>query len=129
MKKKLLWISLAYICFILTACNNNAENPSSQTKNNVTTDSLEIIETVINNNQEIDLPDETTYDTAEYGEIREYGGEFYFDENNKGYYYNLECFYLNSEFLYTMNETLEKIYDKYLEQYLQTEDLIKRILQ
>ena len=49
MKKKLLWISLAYICFILTACNNNAENPSSQTKNNVTTDSLEIIETVINN--------------------------------------------------------------------------------
>ena len=122
MKKKLLWISLAYICFILTACNNNAENPSSQTKNNVTTDSLEIIETVTNDNQEIDLPDETTYDTAEYGEIREYGGEFYFDENNKGYYYNLECFYLNSEFLYTMNETLEKIYDKYLEQYLQTED-------
>ena len=113
---------MTYICFILTACNNNPEIAYSQTEAEATKESSETIKPVATEHQEIDLPDETTYDMTEYGEIREYGGEFYYDENNKGYYYNLECFYLNSNFLYTMNETLEKIYDKYLEQYLETED-------
>ncbi len=122
MKKIFVYISLASIYFTLVACNN-------KTKNNITTDKIEAIpelsnsiETVLIDQQTFELSDETTYTASEYGEIQEYGGEFYYDENNKGFYYNLECFYLNSDFLYTMNETLEKIYDKYLEQYLETED-------
>ena len=122
MKKIFVYISLVSIYFTLVACNN-------KTKNNITTDKIEAIpelsnsiETVLIDQQTFELSDETTYTASEYGEIQEYGGEFYYDENNKGFYYNLECFYLNSDFLYTMNETLEKIYDKYLEQYLETED-------
>lgn len=65
---------------------------------------------------------EITYIADDYGEIEEYGGEFYYDEDNKGFYYHIESFYLNSDFLYTMNDTLEKFYDEYLEQYLETQN-------
>ena len=62
--------------------------------------------------------EEVIYISENYGEIQEYGGEFYYDEETKGFYYNIESFYLNSDFLYTMNDTLEKFYDEYLNQYL-----------
>ena len=67
-------------------------------------------------------PQEITYRTEDYGEIQEYGSEFYYEEDVMGFYYNLETFYLNSEFLYTMNETLDKVYDDYLYQYRETEE-------
>lgn len=65
---------------------------------------------------------EIIYSAEEYGEIQEYGGEFYYDEDNIGFYYHIESFYLNSDFLYTMNDTLERIYDEYLYQYQETQD-------
>lgn len=69
-----------------------------------------------------DSKKEILYNAVDYGDIEEYGGEFYYDEDNKGFYYHIECFYLNSDFLYTMNDTLEKFYDEYLKQYLETQD-------
>lgn len=67
-------------------------------------------------------PQEIIYRAEDYGEIQEYGSEFYYEEDVMGFYYNLETFYLNSEFLYTMNETLDRFYDDYLYQYRETED-------
>lgn len=69
-----------------------------------------------------DSIEEVIYISENYGEIQEYGGEFYYDEETKGFYYNIESFYLNSDFLYTMNDTLEKFYDEYLKQYLNIQD-------
>lgn len=93
---------------------NIGENIEEQIEN----DRME--ETIDGSEQKKD--EEKVYLTEDYGEIEEYGGEFYFDEDNKGFYYHIESFYLNSDFLYTMNDTLEEIYDEYLEQYLETQD-------
>lgn len=122
MKKSILWIALISVYLSLVACDNKTEiTPSSTEKESVQDLSIPV-ETKLTDNQELENSNETTYAASDYGEIQEYGSEFYYDENTKGYYYNLECFYLNSDFLYTMNETLEKIYDSYLKQYQETED-------
>lgn len=62
------------------------------------------------------------YIAEEYGEIQPYGSEFYFNEETKGFYYNLEMFFLGSDFLYTMNDTLQEFYDGYLKQYQEEEN-------
>lgn len=122
MKKSILWIALISVYLSLVACDNKTEiTPSSTEKESVQDLSIPV-ETELIDNQEFEDSNETAYVASEYGEIQEYGSEFYYDENTKGFYYNLECFYLNSDFLFTMNETLEKIYDSYLKQYQETED-------
>ena len=122
MKKIFLWIALISVYFTLAACDNKAESTPSSTEKEPIQDLSIPVETELFDNQELENSNETTYVASDFGEIQEYGSEFYYDENTKGYYYNLECFYLNSDFLYTMNETLEKIYDSYLKQYQETED-------
>ncbi len=122
MKKSILWIALISVYLSLVACDNKTEiTPSSTEKESVQDLSIPV-ETELIDNQEFEDSNETAYVASEYGEIQEYGSEFYYDENTKGFYYNLECFYLNSDFLFTMNETLEKIYASYLKQYQETED-------
>lgn len=69
-----------------------------------------------------DTGEEVVYQAENYGEIQEYGSEFYFEEDKMGFYYNMETFYLGSDFLYTMNDTLQEFYDGYLKQYQETED-------
>ena len=110
------------VYFTLSACDNKVESTPSSTEKEPIQDLSIPVETKSTDNQELENSNETTYVASDYGEIHEYGSEFYYDENTKGFYYNLECFYLNSDFLYTMNETLEKIYDSYLKQYQETED-------
>ena len=122
MKKIFLWITFLSISFTLAACDNKTENTPAPVEKEAVPELSNSIETELIDNPDLELTSETTYIMSEFGEIQEYGSEFYYDENTKGYYYNLECFYLNSDFLYTMNETLEKIYDSYLKQYQETEN-------
>lgn len=122
MKKIFLWITFLSIYFTLTACDNKTESTPAPVEKETVPELSTTIETELIDNPDLELTNETTYIMSEFGEIQEYGSEFYYDENTKGYYYNLECFYLNSDFLYTMNETLEKIYDSYLKQYQETEN-------
>ena len=99
MKKLFLYICIISIYFTLVACNNKTENTLTTDDVKVTSELPNSIETELSEQQAFELSAETIYEASEYGEIQEYGGEFYFDENTKGYYYNLECFYLNSDFL------------------------------
>lgn len=65
---------------------------------------------------------ETIYKAEDYGEVYKSGSEFYHEADMLGYYYNIESFSLNSDFLYTMNDTLEKFYDTYECQYQEMEN-------
>ena len=122
MNKIFFSIIIVSIYFTLAACNSKTGNNSTTNEAKVPLELSPPTETEFTNHQAFETSDKITYVASDYGEIQEYGSEFYYDENTKGYYYNLECFYLNSDFLYTMNETLEKIYDSYLKQYQETED-------
>lgn len=130
MKKIFLFISLISITFKLIACSHPVETNIKPSKNVTVLETSKVsdltvptpVEPQVFPTQEASSPNEVIYSIPKYGEIQEYGGEFYYDEKHQGFYYHLECFYLNSDFLYTMNETLENIYHEYHEQYLETEN-------
>jgi len=88
MKKIFLWIALMSVYFTLVACDNKAEIAPSSEKESVQDLSIPV-ETELIDNQELEGSNETTYITSNYGELQEYDSEFYYGENTKGYYYNL----------------------------------------
>lgn len=98
------------------------ENKKEEINKQESVESESVQDTDTYGNDEKSNIEEKSYIMDDYGEIQEYGGEFYYDEDTKGFYYNIESFYLNSDFLYSMNDTLEEFYDEYLHQYLQTQD-------
>ena len=141
MKWKIKFVVVACICLLLIGCNEKKQE-KEVIEGNVTEEQLNV-ETIASeavvqegfvtetdsadiSGQEVlieeSASDEKGYITEDFGEIQSYGSEFYYDEETKGFYYNLEMFYLNSDFLYTMNDTLEEFYDGYLKQYQETED-------
>ena len=130
MKRNILLSYFIYFSIILTGCNVSVENEKNNKDNMVVelieqeTVSQESIKPESDGQEEADKDniEERTYMAEDYGEIQEYGGEFYYDEDTQGFYYNLETYYLNADFLYTMNDTLERIYDDYLYQYQETEN-------
>ena len=89
---------------------------ASQEESDVEISALEALEL------EIFEEENVQYIAEDYGEIQEYGSEFYYDEDTKGFYYNMEMFFLGSDFLYTMNDTLQEFYDGYLRQYQENEE-------
>ncbi len=107
MKGKWWLVSIICICFIMTGCDESKKQGISQQEISV---------------QEAEAQESIQYIAEEYGEIQEYGGEFYYDEETKGFYYHMEMFFLGSDFLYTMNDTLQEFYDGYLRQYQETEE-------
>ena len=141
MKRKIWLASMISICLVLAACNGEEVQKSIEKESTeqvkgdnvndyahaLEQDSLELVneeieQQYLENLEMTDLKEEKEYITEDYGEIQPYGSEFYYDEETKGFYYNLEMFYLNSDFLYTMNDTLEEFYDGYLKQYQKSED-------
>lgn len=139
MQRRVYLVSIILICFLLAGCNVNrqskygVEEGSSQEEVNRqeevnnqaeanSQEEIEIIDEVEEKSPYLENAEEKEYITEDYGEILPYGSEFYYDEDTMGFYYNLESFYLNSDFLYIMNDTLEEFYDGYLKQYRETED-------
>lgn len=115
MRKSIHLLVIIFFSFILIGCSRDNEEKIYNESNRVD-------ESLVYENDEKSNIEEKLYIAADYGEIQEYGGEFYYDEDTMGFYYNIESFYLNSNFLYTMNDTLEKFYDGYLQQYQETQD-------
>ena len=145
MNKKIWLINMIYLCLVLNGCSGsekpevneqdvymeimgeqeNVEHGESEQEVWIQViDENAAIENFMLEDYENEIlePEEVTYITEEYGEIQNYGGEFYYDENTQGFYYNLEMFYLGSDFLYTMNDTLQEFYDDYLWQYQEAEE-------
>ena len=137
MNRKIWLINMIYLCLVLNGCSgsempevneqdvcietmgeqNNIEYEESEQEVQIQViDENAAIENLMLEDYENEIlePEEVTYITEEYGEIQNYGGEFYYDENAQGFYYNLEMFYFGADFLYTMNDTLQEFYDEYL---------------
>lgn len=141
MRKKFRIVAVMVICLLFVACENKEiqrkESIESETYTNhaVEEDVRQEFEEDMRQKAEEDWGEigqdnisneiqerKPIYPAEDYGEIQPYGSEFYYDKETKGFSYNLEMFYLNSEFLYSMNDTLEEFYDGYLNQYRETED-------
>ena len=106
---------------VMTETSENEEINNAETSENIViSDEDEIHNPWVEENTE-EQKDERIYKAEDYGEIYKSGSEFYYEQEVMGYYYNIEEFYLNSDFLYTMNDTLENFYKKYLRQYQETE--------
>lgn len=142
MKKKWWLVSIMCICFALSGCGTEKKQKSTDIQETYEQEVLvqesgieseefkteNIVEQGNVDNQEktdkevLLSKEDIIYTVEDYGEIQLYGSEFYYDENTKGFYYDLEMFFLGSDFLYTMNDTLQKFYDEYLWQYQETEE-------
>ena len=85
-------------------------------------ESWENIEQDWNSEEALDNPDEwpgTVYNMEEYGTVEEYKQQFFGDTlEEERFYYAIDRFYLNENFLYTMNDTLQKFYDEYETKYM-----------
>lgn len=136
MREVIQLILLLSLSILMIGCNKENSEIVSKESFRQEEAGLEISEpsTLETEEAELEMFDFTTLETVdaaeesihyiseEYGEILPYGGEFYYDENTKGFSYELEMFYLNSDFLYSMNDTLQEFYDGYIKQYQETEN-------
>lgn len=127
MRRNIWLISIISICIILTGCDRQGKLQEESVESQMIPQEMSeenIVENLVEQQEESEeeKEEEILYLAEDYGEILEYGSEFYYEEDVMGFYYNVESFYLNSDFLYTMNETLDRFYDDYLYQYQQTEN-------
>ncbi len=121
MQSKICLVSIIVICFILGGCNENKQYKDVVQEANGQ-EEVGIIDKVAEQPLYLKNTEEKEYIAEDYGEIQAYGSEFYYVEETKGFYYNMEMFYLNSDFISSMNDTLEEFYDGYVKQYQESED-------